>query len=233
MTLDQITLLFHHAIFPRSGALLILVLGLRLPAKDKNNRGCFAEDRRNSVWVLKGDQVVRLFLIRAAPLWLYLIHCEFDQQLVNLNKILSEWMVFTDCCITPIAGYPEMRPGLYFPVEGIPRAGGVDQLTVAVHDVTRRQVAVAHSACGQPLSHQLQGALRWQAAGKVADYGNAIALRVVAQGVGTLPRPATALVDVAIRSGHKAGVQRATCGAQGCWGRFTLKLHICAAFISI
>lgn len=98
-----------------------------------------------------------------------------------------------------------MFPALDLSVEGVSRTGRVHHLPVALQSEVGLQVPGAHCAGGPAVPQLGQGALRRQRGRVVSDEGDPVADGVVSQGVGPLPEPAAALVQVAVGAYHKAG----------------------------
>lgn len=69
-------------------------------------------------------------------------------------------------------------------------------------EVCHKLPATDSTEC-QLISHQLHGMLRGQPGHVVSNEGNAITSGIVSKGVGSLPVPASALIDVPIRTCDK------------------------------
>lgn len=94
--------------------------------------------------------------------------------------------------------YPKAFPGFYLLIQGVSGTGSVHHLSVPLHGEVGYQPPPSNSARRQLISHQRHGALRRQPAAVVSDEGNAVSDGVVTEGVGSLPVPSTAHVDVPI-----------------------------------
>lgn len=97
-----------------------------------------------------------------------------------------------------------MFPGLDLTVQSISWASGVHHLSVAPQGKSGYESPANDSTACQLVSHQLHGVLRGQNAAVVSNEGNAVADRVVAEGVGSLPVPSSALVDVPVGARNEA-----------------------------
>lgn len=96
-------------------------------------------------------------------------------------------------------------------VEDVPGAFCAHHLSVPLQDVGGHKLPTCHGTGRQLIPHQCHGVLAGQGGGVVSDEGDAVALGVVAPGVGPLPLPPTALVDVSIRAGHEASGTQQVC----------------------
>lgn len=103
----------------------------------------------------------------------------------------------------------EVFPAFDLIIERISRTGSVHHLSVPLHLVVGNQSPSADSAGCQLIPHQPHGMLGGQTGHVVSDEGDAVAYGVVSEGVGSLPSPASALVDVPVRACDEAsGAQR-------------------------
>lgn len=101
--------------------------------------------------------------------------------------------------------HPKVFPSVDLCVEGISRAGSVDQLPVPMQGEGGNQSLATDGAGCQPISHQLHGVLGRQAGGIVANKGDPVAFGVVTLSVGSLPGPPSAFIEIAVRACHEAG----------------------------
>lgn len=97
-----------------------------------------------------------------------------------------------------------MFPGFDLVIEGISWTRSVHHLPVPLQGEVGLQTPTTDCTRGQVVSNKIHGMLRWQTACVVSNKGDAIAYRVVSEGVGSLPEPASALVDVSVRACNKA-----------------------------
>lgn len=93
-------------------------------------------------------------------------------------------------------------------VESISRAGRGHHLSVPLHAVVGYESPTTDSAGRQLIFHQPDGVLGGQPGGVVSDEGHAVAFCVVSIRVCSLPEPASALVDVPIRTSNEASGER-------------------------
>ncbi len=100
--------------------------------------------------------------------------------------------------------YPKVFPASDLIIESISGAGSAHHLSVPLQDEVGHQPPAADSAGRQLISHQPHGMLGGQIGDVVSDEGNAIAFGVVPVGVGSLPEPASALVDVPVSACDEA-----------------------------
>lgn len=100
--------------------------------------------------------------------------------------------------------YPKVFPASDLIIESISGTRSVYHLSVPLQGEVGYQPPTSHSAGCQLISHQPHGMLGGQTGHVVSDERNTIAYGVVTQGVGSLPVPASALVDVAVRACDKA-----------------------------
>jgi len=89
-------------------------------------------------------------------------------------------------------------------VERVAGTGSAHHLPVALQHEVGDQSPAADGAGRQPIPHQPHGMLGGNRGAVVADEGNPVAHGVVPQGVGPLPEPAPALVDVPVGAGDEA-----------------------------
>lgn len=97
-----------------------------------------------------------------------------------------------------------MFPGFDLVIEGISWTRSVHHLPVPLQGEVGLQTPTTDCTRSQVVSNKTHGMLRWQTARVVTNEGDAIAYRVVSEGVGSLPEPASPLVDVPIRACDKA-----------------------------
>lgn len=112
---------------------------------------------------------------------------------------------------SPRRTYPKVLPASDLIIERVARTGSGHHLSVALQDEVGDQSPAADGAGRQLIPHQPHGVLGGQPDGVVPDEGNPVAHRVVSQGVGPLPQPAPALVDVPVGACDEAfeGTRRA------------------------
>lgn len=100
--------------------------------------------------------------------------------------------------------YPKVFPASDLIIESIPGTGSVHHLSVPLQGEVSYQSPTTDSAGCQLISHEPHGILGRQTGHVVSDEGNTVASGVVSEGVGSLPVPASALVDVPIRACDEA-----------------------------
>lgn len=123
---------------------------------------------------------------------------------------------------------PEVIPAFDLIIESISRTESVHHLSVPLHLVVGNQSPSADSAGCQLIPHQPHGMLGGQIGHVVSNEGDTVAYGVVSEGVGSLPSPTSALVDVPVRACDEAsGAQRILDFAIQVQD-FTYTLNICA-----
>lgn len=122
--------------------------------------------------------------------------------------------------------YPEVFPASDLIVQSISGTGSAHHLSVPLQGEVGNQSPAINGAGCQLISHQPHGMLGGQAGHVVSDEGNAVAYGVVSEGVGSLPEPAAALVDVPVRAYDEALGAQSISDAVGWVQNFTHVLHI-------
>lgn len=125
---------------------------------------------------------------------------------------------------TLICTYPKVFPASDLIIESISGAGSVHHLSVPLQGEVGYQSPATDSAGCQLIPHQPHGMLGGQIDDVVSDEGNAVAYGVVPKGVGSLPEPASALVDVPVRACDEALGARSILGS---YCKLGAKFHIC------
>lgn len=100
--------------------------------------------------------------------------------------------------------YPKVFPALDLIIEGVSWTRSVHHLPVALQSEVGLQVPTANCTHRKVIPDQAHHILWWQTIAVVSNEGDTEAYGVMAEGVGSLPEPASALIQVAIGACNKA-----------------------------